>query len=187
MTTPGAADRRSVTVRLAGIGLLGAVVTAALLIYGHLRTPDYYFTLFGQSGLEVYSLKSLLTTIALGMAVVQVVLALWLYRKLPLAGAPPRQVGMTHRVIGTAAFVLTLPVALHCLIAYGVQFTSLRITIHSIAGCFFYGVFVAKVLFVQSKRLPGWTLPVAGGMLAILLGVLWYTSALWYYNGYHLP
>jgi Family of unknown function (DUF6529) len=40
---------------------------------------------------------------------------------------------------------------------------------------------------VHSRRLPGWALPTAGGMLAVIVGVLWYTSALWYYNGYHLP
>jgi aryl-alcohol dehydrogenase-like predicted oxidoreductase len=34
---------------------------------------------------------------------------------------------------------------------------------------------------------PGWVLPVAGGTLATVVGVLWYTSALWYYNGYQLP
>ena len=57
---------------------------------------------------------------------------------------------------------------------------------HSLAGCFFYGAFAAKVL-VQSRRLPGWVLPVAGGALAVVVGVLWYTSALWYYNGFQLP
>jgi hypothetical protein len=30
-------------------------------------------------------------------------------------------------------------------------------------------------------------LPAAGGTLAIVVAVLWYTSALWYYNGYQLP
>jgi hypothetical protein len=30
-------------------------------------------------------------------------------------------------------------------------------------------------------------LPVAGGVLAVVVGVLWYTSALWYYNGLQLP
>ena len=68
-----------------------------------------------------------------GLAAVQVLLALWLYRKLPLAA------------------------------------------------------FTAKVPLVQSRRLPGWALPAAGGALAILVAVLWYTSALWYYNGYQLP
>jgi hypothetical protein len=28
---------------------------------------------------------------------------------------------------------------------------------------------------------------VAGGTLAVVLGVLWWTSALWYYNGFRLP
>ena len=40
---------------------------------------------------------------------------------------------------------------------------------------------------MHSRRLPGWTLPAAGGTLAVIVGVLWYTSALWYYNGYQLP
>jgi hypothetical protein len=43
------------------------------------------------------------------------------------------------------------------------------------------------VLLVQSRRLPGWVLPVAGGTLAVVVGVLWYTSSLWYYNGFQLP
>jgi hypothetical protein len=52
---------------------------------------------------------------------------------------------------------------------------------------FFYGAFVAKVVLVQTRRLPGWVLPAAGGTLAVVVAVLWYTSALWYYNGYQLP
>jgi hypothetical protein len=80
-----------------------------------------------------------------------------------------------------------VPVAVHCLIAYGVQLTSAPVAIHSVAGCFFYGAFAAKVLAVHSRRLPGWVLPLAGGTLAIVLGVLWYTSALWYYHGLPQP
>ena len=129
----------------------------------------------------------MLATIVLGLAVLQVLLATWMYRKLPLAGSPPRPVRLAHRVIGFGLFALTVPIAVHCLLAYGVQLTSLRVAVHSIAGCFFYGAFVAKVLLVQSRRLPGWVLPVAGGTLAIVVGVLWYTSALWYYNGFQLP
>jgi Family of unknown function (DUF6529) len=36
-----------------------------------------------------------------------------------------------------------------------VQLTSPRVAIHSIAGCFLYGAFAAKVLLVHSRRLPG--------------------------------
>jgi len=174
-------------VRLAAIGLLGLGVAAAIFAYGRLHSPNYYYSLFGRTGLDAITLKSTLASVALGLAAVQVVLALWIYRKLPLAGRAPRSVGLTHRAVGVGLFAVTVPVALHCLIAYGVQFSSLRVTIHSIAGCFFYGAFAAKVLLVQSKRLPGWALPVAGGILAILIGVLWYSSALWYYNGFQLP
>ena len=114
-------------------------------------------------------------------------LALWLYGKLPLAAAPPAPLRPVHRITGAALFALTVPVALHCLIAYGVELTSPRVAIHSVAGCFFYGAFAAKVLAVHSGRLPGWLLPLAGGTLAVVIAVLWYTSALWYYNGYQLP
>jgi hypothetical protein len=41
MTAPGAAGRRSVAVRLAGIGLLAAAVTSALYAAGRLHTPNY--------------------------------------------------------------------------------------------------------------------------------------------------
>jgi hypothetical protein len=187
MTAPGATGRRPVTARLAGIGLLAAGVAGALYVAGRLHTPNYTFSLFGRAGLDALILKSTLASIALGVAALQVLLALWIYRKLPLAAGPPRPVRLAHRIVGFALFALTVPIALHCLIAYGVQLNSLRVAVHSLAGCFFYGAFVAKVLLVQSRRLPGWALPVAGGTLAAVIGVLWYTSALWYYNSYQLP
>jgi hypothetical protein len=187
MTAPGAASPRSVRVRLAAIGVLAVGVAVALYVAGRLHTPNYTISLFGRAGLDAVALKSTLSSIALGLAGLQVLLALWIYRKLPLAGSPPRPARLWHRVIGFGLFALTVPVAVHCLLAYGVQLTSLRVAVHSLAGCFFYGAFAAKVLLVQSRHLPGWVLPVAGGLLAVVVGVLWYTSALWYYNGFHLP
>jgi hypothetical protein len=183
MTQPRVTGPGSAAVRLAGIGVLAAGVTAAAYVAGRVLTPDYTFGLFGRVGLGAISLKSVLATIAFGVAIVQVVLALWMYRRLPFAGSPPPPVRLAHRIIGFALLALTVPIAVHCLIAYGVQLTSPRVAVHSIAGCFLYGSFTAKVLLVHSRRLPGWTLPVAGGTLAVLVGVLWYTSAVWYYNG----
>ncbi|HLJ99136.1 MAG TPA: DUF6529 family protein [Streptosporangiaceae bacterium] len=168
--------------RLAAIGLLAAGVTGAIYLAGRLIQPDYAFSLLGSSP---FAVKSALATTALGLAVVQVVLALRIYGKLP--AGPLRVVRPAHRITGAVAFLITVPVALHCLIAYGVQLYNLRVAIHSLAGCFLYGAFAAKVLAVHTRRLPGWLLPVAGGTLAIVIGVLWYTSALWYYNGYQLP
>jgi hypothetical protein len=186
MTAP-APSARPDTARLVIIGLIGLVVTGALYAAGRLITPNYLFTIFGQSGLGAYQLKSLLTSVALGLAALQILLALWMYRKLPFVGRPTRSVRFTHRGVGFVLLAVTAPVAVHCLIAYGVQLTSLRVAVHSLAGCFFYGVFAAKVLIVQSKRMPGWVFPLMGGLLAVLIAVLWYTSALWYYNGFQLP
>lgn len=177
--------RAWLALRLVGIGLLSAGVAVALYIVGRVHAPNYNFTLFGST--NPIGIKSLLATVALGLAVVQVLLALWIYRKLPLAGAPPRPVPLTHRVVGFVLLAVTLPIAVHCMIAYGVQLGTARRAVHSLAGCFFYGAFVAKVLLVQTRRLPKWVLPVAGGTLAVVLAVLWYTSSLYYYNGLQLP
>jgi hypothetical protein len=184
VSAPDTQGRRPPAWQLAGIVLLALGVSAALFLAGRLVQPSYAFSLFGT---DPIASKSLLASIALGLAGVQVLLAAWMYRKLPLAAALPRPVPLVHRATGFAVFALTVPVAVHCLIAYGVQLTSPRVAIHSIAGCLFYGAFAAKVLLVHSRRLPGWALPVAGGTLAIVIGVLWYTSALWYYHGYQLP
>ena len=50
-----------------------------------------------------------------------------------------------------------------------------------------YGVFVAKMLVVRNRRMPGWVLPAAGGVLVVVVAVLWYSSALWFFNGSRLP
>jgi hypothetical protein len=99
-------------------------VTAALYVAGRRHQPGYSFSLFGADPVPP---KSLLATIVPSLAVVQVLLALWMYRKLPLAGRPLRPVPVTHRVTGFALAALTVPVAVRCLIAYGVQLTSPRV------------------------------------------------------------
>jgi uncharacterized protein (DUF697 family) len=192
VSTAGSTGRRETgqkppVTRIAVIGLLSAGVVVAIYIAGRVHTVNPAFSLFGTQYEAARSLKAVLATAALGVAAVQVLLALWMYRKLPLAGRPPRAVRPAHRLLGYGLFALTIPIALHCLIAYGVQLTSARVAVHSLAGCFLYGAFVAKVLLVHTRRLPRWVLPVAGGMLAVTVAVLWYTSALWYYNGYQLP
>jgi hypothetical protein len=59
--------------------------------------------------------------------------------------------------------------------------------VHSLVGCFFYGAVAAKLLIVRSRRFPGWTLPLAGGTLVVAVAILWYTSALWYFDDFSLP
>ena len=185
---PGAARvGESAAARLVLALVLAAAVTAALVVVGRVHQPNYSATIFGQSALGALELKSWLATVTLGLAGVQVLLALWLYRKLPFVPDPSRWVGVAHRLTGVVLIGVTIPVAVHCLNAYGVQLSSLRLAVHSLAGCFLYGAFAAKVLLVQSRRLPGWALPVAGGTLVTAVVVLWYSAALWYFNGFRLP
>src|SRR5260370_41785718 len=111
MTAAGATGQRSAAVRLGGIGLLAAGVAVGLYVVGRLHTPNYTFGLFGSVGLDAVKLKSTLASIALGLAVLQVLLALWIYRKLPLAGSPPRPARPAPRIIGLSLFSVPLPIA----------------------------------------------------------------------------
>ncbi|MGW4382141.1 DUF6529 family protein [Kitasatospora sp. NPDC004531] len=159
------------------------VITAGLLWFGRAHTPQAGRSLFGASGVDALRLKSQLGSALLGLALVQVLLALWMYR----GGPSGHRVRLWHRLGGAAAFVLSLPIAQHCLLAYGVRFSDARVAVHSVAGCFLYGAFAAKVLLVRHGRLPGWALPAAGGALFCAVGLLWWTAALWFLNDYSTP
>jgi hypothetical protein len=169
------------------VGVLALAVAAALYVFGRIHTPNYAVSLFGWSGISANLLKAELATAMLGLAVYQLVLALWMYGRLPGVGPGPTSVHFAHRAGGILVFLLSLPIAYHCITAYGVQLTTARVTLHSLAGCFFYGAFVAKVVIVRSRQLPGLALPLAGGALITLIAVLWYTAALWQLNGFSAP
>lgn len=181
------AVRESPVPRLTWRVLAGAAVAAAVYLIGSHHSPSYDSGLFGQHGIDAVRLKTQLATGILALALVQVVLALGLYGKLPGLTRASRPVGRLHRATGFALFLVSVPVAVHCVLTYGVQTYNTRVAVHSLAGCFFYGAFVVKVLVVRSRRLPGWLLPAAGGLLVTVIAVLWYSSALWYLNGFRLP
>lgn len=185
-------DRPSARRPEAGLALVlaftaAAVVFVALFLFGRANTPDYTATLFGRAYTDAVRLKAQLATGVLGLAALQLLLALWMYHRLPGVRRVPGPVPIAHRITGVVLFALTVPITVHCVRAYGVQLTGSRAALHSLAGCFFYGAFAAKVLLVRSRRLPGWALPLAGGALAVAVVVLWYTSALWYFNGNRVP
>lgn len=60
--------------------------------------------------------------------------------------------------------------------------------VHSVGGCLVYGVFAAKMLALRLRVLPGWAVPLLGGLLVALILVAWFTSALWFFtrSGYAL-
>jgi plastocyanin len=164
---------------------LGAVVAIGLYVWAKNLTPDYGTSLFGQTAGDTLPLKSWLATALLALAVLQVITALWLYGK--LLRSRPRRLGVVHRLTGAAAILVSLPIAYHCMFAYGFRSFDTRTAVHSVAGCFFYGAIVAKITIVRTKRLPGWALPLAGGTVVTLVFVLWYSAALWYFNDSSVP
>ncbi|MCK2213027.1 DUF6529 family protein [Actinomadura sp. ATCC 31491] len=156
--------------------LLGGLVVLALGVYGRAHTPTGHAV--GVAGFSAaLPMKAWLTTGALVLAVVQVVSALSMWGKLGIA-IPPA----VHRWSGRLAFLLTIPVAFHCLYALGLQYDVPRVLAHSLLGCFFYGVFTAKMLALPKRDTPGWTLPVLGGLAFTALVGLWLTSAFWFFT-----
>jgi hypothetical protein len=85
------------------------------------------------------------------------------------------------------AFVLTVPVALHCVWSLGFVTSTPRVLAHGILGCAFYGAYAAKMLGLRLRGLPGWALPVLGGSVFALFVLLWLTSALWFFTRAGLP
>ncbi len=164
----------------------GAAVSLAIGVYGRTHTPTGE-TIFSFGFSSTLSMKAWFTTVAATLGLAQAASAAWLWGRLPGAGSAPAWVAAAHRWVGTLAFFFTLPVAYHCLWALGFQTTTTRVLIHSILGCAFYGALTTKLLVLRSNRLPGWTLPVAGGLLVALLTGLWLTSSLWFFTNVAFP
>jgi len=167
----------------AGVGIAVAAVLAA---YSKVHPGDHaVITTFGFSTL--LAMKTWLTTAAMVFVVVQVISALAMWGRLPGVSGSPAWASPVHRWSGVIAFVLTVPVAFQCIWSIGWADNSARTLTHSIAGVLFYGVFAAKMLSLRLKGMPGWALPVLGGLLAALLTVVWFSSAFWYFTQPGMP
>jgi hypothetical protein len=155
----------------------------SLGIYGRAHDPSQQlvFTLFFSSTI---TMKVYFATAAVALGVVQVLLAGWIYGRLPWPA--PGWAGVVHRISGRLCFLVSLPVAYHCLWSLGFQDTNARVLAHSLLGCAFYGAFAAKVTIVRSRGLPALALPIAGGLAFAILVAAWYTSGLWFirHNGF---
>lgn len=165
--------------RLVIPSLIGALVALTLGIYGHLHDPTgIAVNVAGFS--SPLTAKTWLATGATVAAVIQVISALIMYGKIKIQ-APP-WIGGLHRWSGRIAFVLAVPVAVHCLYALGYQTYSTRVMIHSLLGCLFFGAFTVKMLVLPKKDMPGWLLPTLGGLAFAALTGIWLSSAYWYFS-----
>ncbi|WP_128375590.1 DUF6529 family protein [Streptomyces cavernae] len=175
--SPQPVPRRPGAARFLMPALVAAAVAVALGAYGRVHDPAG--TAFNLAGFSSTSaVKSWLATASFGFALVQIVSALMIYGRLP----GPGWAAALHRWSGRVAFLVAVPVAVHCLYALGYQTYTPRVMWHSALGCFFFGIFSAKMLLLRSERLPGWLLPVVGGLVFAALTVVWLTSALWFFR-----
>jgi len=180
-TTEFQAVPRPRTGLLLAAAAAGGAVALALGVYGRVHEPTGgTITTFGFP--SVLAMKAWLATAAFVLVAAQLVSALAMWGQLPGLRRTPAWMAPVHRWSGTAAFVLTLPVAYHCLWALGFQDTGSRQLAHSLFGTAFYGAFTTKLLALRIASLPGWALPVIGGLLVTLLTAAWFTSALWFFD-----
>ncbi|QLY34382.1 hypothetical protein H0264_14155 [Nocardia huaxiensis] len=162
------------------IVLAGAGVALSLGIYGAVHQPrGYAVSLAGFS--SPGAVKSWLATVVVLLAAGQDLSALIMYGLIPkIRGG--RWVSFWHIWSGRLAVLISLPVAVHCLYAFGFESYSTRVLVHSLLGCLVYGIFVTKMLLLTRRGLPGWVIPVAGGLLFTVFVGLWFTSAVWYFR-----
>jgi hypothetical protein len=177
--TQGITTPRSGLVMLIAV-VLGALVAVALGVFGKVHEPQFFsINIAGfSSGLAV---KAWLSTLALVLALFQLVSAFAMYRLIP-GGKAPSWIGTAHVWSGRLAVLASVPVAVHCLYALGFQSYDTRVLFHSLFGCFFYGAFVTKMILLTRTGLRGWVIPVAGGLVFFGLVYVWLTSALWFFQ-----
>lgn len=175
-----AAEKKAGNAGLLVAFAVGLSVIVVLGVYGRIHAPTGFgVSLVGFPGGR--AAKSALASGTLVLALVQIFSAMVMYGKFPSITAPS-WIGTLHRWSGRAAVLLSVPVAVHCLYAFGFQSDEgVRVLLHSIFGCFFYGAFVTKMLVLQRSKSPGWALPALGGAVFTALVTLWLTSSLWYY------
>jgi hypothetical protein len=160
--------------------LIGAVVAVGLGVFGKVHEPQFFaINLAGfSSGIAV---KTWMATVAITLALFQFGSAFAMYGLLP-RGRVPSWVSTAHVWSGRLAVLASVPVAVHCLYALGFQSTDTRVLFHSLFGCFFYGVFVTKMLLLTRKGIAPWVIPIAGGLTFFSLVFIWLTSALWFFE-----
>jgi hypothetical protein len=180
MSYPAMTPARSMTRLFVPISI-GIAVSVALGVYGNLHQPTgIAVNISGFSG--PLTVKVWLASVAMVLALVQLVSALVMYGRMPGVMQGPYWIGTLHRWSGRLAFLFTVPVAVHCLYALGFATFDTRTLVHSLAGCFFFGAFTVKMLILPRTGVPGWALPVFGGLVFTALSVLWLTSAFWFFT-----
>jgi hypothetical protein len=158
--------------------LVGAAVSIELGVFAKVHEAQpISFDVAGFSGPA--SMKAWLATVAAVLALTQVLSAVVMGAG---SGSPKRALRVVHVWTGRLAVLVTVPVAVHCLYSLGFDARNARVLLHSVLGCFLYGVFVTKMLLLTRESVPKWAVPVAGGILLATFAGIWATSSLWFFH-----
>jgi Family of unknown function (DUF6529) len=123
---------------------------------------------------NVAGVKTVLASVALALAVYQLVLIAIGYGKLRLPFLGARPASGAHRASGDAIATLLVLVGAACVAVYGLDDD---MVVHAVAGAALLGVLAAKVAVVRRGLGLSHRLPLFGGAVFVLLCLTWATSA----------
>ena len=123
---------------------------------------------------NVAEVKVLLASIAMALAVYQLVLIAVGYGKLRPRFLRARAASATHRAAGDAIALLMLVTGVMCLSVYGFEDGA---AVHMVAGSVLLAVLAFKIAVVRRDFGLGRYLPVLGISVFLLLAVTWASSA----------
>lgn len=123
---------------------------------------------------NVTEVKTVLASVALALAVYQLVLIAVGYGKVRPPFLAPRAASLTHRASGDAIVVLLVVVALMCVSYFGFSDDA---TLHVAAGCALLAVLALKIVVVRWWAAASRFLPLLGVSVFALLALTWLTSA----------
>jgi hypothetical protein len=160
----------------------GAATALALGLYASLHDAtgrDFVVTGFRSSA----AWKSAFASVTVFLFLMQMSLGLRITGRIGPRRPPPSWATDVHRLIGTIAFGISIPVVFHCIWTLGYVTTDSRVATHSLLGCLAYGAYVANVLSARADDELRWAWPGLGVVLGVLMTVVWWSSALVYYAG----
>ncbi len=118
--------------------------------------------------------KVVLASVALALAVYQLVLIAVTYGKVRPPFVAGRAAGLAHRASGDAIAVLLVVVATMCLALFGFEDDAAA---HVAAACGLLAALAAKIAVLRVFPGLGRLLPVLGTAVFVLLALTWITSA----------
>jgi len=123
---------------------------------------------------NVASVKTVLTTVALALAVYQLALIAVAYGRVRVPALAAPSAGLAHRAAGDTIAALLAFLAVACVAVYGFEDDML---LHGLAGAALVAVLVAKIAVVRWGLRLGRGLPLFGLTVFALLALTWATSA----------